>query len=63
MDRRVPSLEKARRLVGYRPRRSLEDCIRDTAKALRIELGLAGDKGTGRLKSGGLRNVKRRAKT
>jgi len=31
MFRRVPSLEKAKRLIGYAPKRSLEDCIRDTA--------------------------------
>jgi UDP-glucose 4-epimerase len=42
MDRRVPSLEKAKRLIGYRPRRTLDDCIRDTATALRKELGLDG---------------------
>jgi UDP-glucose 4-epimerase len=33
MHRRVPCLEKAARLIGYAPRRSLEDCIRDTAAA------------------------------
>ena len=32
MARRVPSLEKARQLIGYAPRRSLDDCIRDTAE-------------------------------
>lgn len=42
MDRRVPSLDKAKRLIGYRPRRSIDDCIRDTAAALKIELGLNG---------------------
>jgi len=31
MDRRVPSLEKAARLIGYKPRFTLDDCIRDTA--------------------------------
>lgn len=32
MDRRVPCLEKANRLISYKPTRSLEDCIRDTAE-------------------------------
>jgi len=31
MQRRVPSLEKARRLIGYRPTRSLNDIINDVA--------------------------------
>jgi UDP-glucose 4-epimerase len=32
MMRRVPCLDKAKRLIGYTPRRTLDDCIRDTAK-------------------------------
>ena len=63
MDRRVPSLEKARKLVGYRPRRSLEDCIRDTAQALRVELGLDPKRRSGRRTKSGLRNANRSAKT
>lgn len=35
MQRRVPSLEKARRLVGYQPTRSLDDIINDVAAELR----------------------------
>jgi hypothetical protein len=31
MQRRVPSLEKARRLIGYQPTRSLTDIINDVA--------------------------------
>jgi UDP-glucose 4-epimerase len=42
MDRRVPSLDKAMRLVGYKPRRTLDDCIRDTAKAMKKGLKLEG---------------------
>ena len=38
MARRVPSLEKARALLGYAPHRSLDDCIADTAAALREDL-------------------------
>jgi len=38
MFRRVPCLEKAQRLIGYAPTRSLDDCIRDTAAAIRKEL-------------------------
>jgi UDP-glucose 4-epimerase len=34
MARRVPCLEKAEKLVGYKPQHSLSDCIRDTAAAL-----------------------------
>jgi UDP-glucose 4-epimerase len=37
MRRRVPSLEKAARLVGYKPTRSLEDIIRDVAAQFEIE--------------------------
>ena len=32
MQRRVPSLEKARRLIGYKPTRSLSDIINDVAR-------------------------------
>lgn len=35
MQRRVPSLEKARRLVGYEPTRTLVDIINDVAAELR----------------------------
>jgi UDP-glucose 4-epimerase len=35
MQRRVPSLEKARRLVGYQPTRNLDDIINDVADELR----------------------------
>jgi len=35
MRRRVPSLEKAKRLIGYRPTRDLTTIIRDVAKELR----------------------------
>ncbi len=38
MKRRVPSLEKARRLIGYNPTRTLEDIIDDVAKNFRKEL-------------------------
>jgi UDP-glucose 4-epimerase len=34
MARRVPSLDKAARLIGYAPKKSLDDCIRDTAQPL-----------------------------
>jgi len=37
MRRRVPSLEKASRLVGYKPTRSLTDIIRDVAAQFEIE--------------------------
>jgi len=37
MRRRVPSLEKARRLIGYNPTRTLEDIINDVAKNFRKE--------------------------
>jgi UDP-glucose 4-epimerase len=40
MDRRVPCLEKAKRLIGYAPRKTLDDCILDTAEALARELGV-----------------------
>ncbi len=35
MQRRVPSLEKAKRLIGYQPTRSLDDIINDVADELR----------------------------
>ena len=38
MRRRVPSLEKAKRLVGYQPTRKLEDIINDVADQFREEL-------------------------
>jgi UDP-glucose 4-epimerase len=37
MRRRVPNLEKAKRLIGYRPTRSLSDIINDVAAAFRDE--------------------------
>ena len=38
MQRRVPSLEKAKRLVGYEPTRMLEDIINDVAEQFREEI-------------------------
>ncbi|HQU84688.1 MAG TPA: GDP-mannose 4,6-dehydratase [Pyrinomonadaceae bacterium] len=38
MQRRVPSLEKAKKLVGYQPTRSLEVIINDVAEQFRKEL-------------------------
>jgi len=38
MQRRVPSLEKARRLIGYQPTRKLEDIINDVADQFREEI-------------------------
>jgi len=35
MQRRVPSLEKARRMIGYQPTRTLDDIINDVAGELR----------------------------
>ena len=35
MARRVPCLDKARKLIGYAPTRSLDDCIADTADYIR----------------------------
>ena len=32
MRRRVPSLEKARNLIGYKPTRTLDDIINDVAR-------------------------------
>ena len=37
MYRRVPSLEKAQRLIGYAPSRTLDDCIRDTAESIQSD--------------------------
>jgi nucleoside-diphosphate-sugar epimerase len=38
MRRRVPSLAKARRLIGYEPTRTLEEIINDVAREFRNEL-------------------------
>jgi nucleoside-diphosphate-sugar epimerase len=38
MQRRVPSLDKAKRLVGYQPTRTLEDIINDVANQFREEI-------------------------
>lgn len=38
MQRRVPSLEKAKKLVGYQPTRTLENIINDVADQFREEL-------------------------
>lgn len=38
MQRRVPSLEKAHRLIGYQPTRTLEDIINDVADQFREEI-------------------------
>ena len=35
MRRRVPSIEKAKRLIGFAPKRTLTDIIRDVAKGLK----------------------------
>ncbi|HYF50877.1 MAG TPA: GDP-mannose 4,6-dehydratase, partial [Planctomycetota bacterium] len=37
MVRRVPSLDKAKRLIGYTPKKTLDDCISDTAAIIRSE--------------------------
>jgi UDP-glucose 4-epimerase len=39
MARRVPSLEKAKRLIGYQPTRSLDDIIKDVAEDLQPSVG------------------------
>lgn len=39
MQRRVPSLEKARKLLGYQPTKTLDDIINDVAAEIRNELG------------------------
>ena len=38
MQRRVPSLEKAKRLIGYQPTRTLDEIINDVARQFRDEL-------------------------
>ncbi|MGI8554964.1 MAG: GDP-mannose 4,6-dehydratase, partial [Pyrinomonadaceae bacterium] len=38
MMRRVPNLEKAKRLIGYQPTRTLENIINDVAEQFREEL-------------------------
>jgi UDP-glucose 4-epimerase len=38
MRRRVPSLDKAKRLIGYQPTRSLDDIINDVAGAMRADV-------------------------
>jgi len=38
MQRRVPSLDKARRMIGYQPTRTLEEIINDVAEQFREEL-------------------------
>jgi UDP-glucose 4-epimerase len=38
MQRRVPSLEKAKRLIGYQPTRTLDDIINDVAEQFREEI-------------------------
>ena len=37
MQRRVPSIEKANRLIGYQPTRTLEDIINDVAEEFRSQ--------------------------
>ena len=41
MQRRVPSLDKARQLIGYQPTRSLDDIINDVANEFRRESSAA----------------------
>jgi hypothetical protein len=38
MQRRVPSIEKAQRLIGYQPTRTLEEIINNVAEQFREEL-------------------------
>ena len=38
MRRRVPSLEKARQMIGYQPTRTLADIINDVARDLGNEM-------------------------
>ena len=45
MRRRVPSLEKAKRLIGYQPTRTLTDIINDVAAEFRDEVGTANSNG------------------
>ena len=35
MQRRVPSLDKAKRIIGYQPTRTLDDIINDVAAEMR----------------------------
>ena len=37
MARRVPCLDKAEKLIGFAPKKNLDDCIQDTANAVRNE--------------------------
>jgi UDP-glucose 4-epimerase len=41
VDRRVPSLEKVNRLIGYRPRTSLEQVVRLTAEHMALKCATA----------------------
>lgn len=41
MRRRVPSLDKAKRLIGYQPTRTLDDIINDVAQDLRGEISVS----------------------
>ncbi len=41
MRRRVPSLEKAKRMIGYKPTRTLDDIINDVAEEYRNEAAAA----------------------
>jgi UDP-glucose 4-epimerase len=41
MQRRVPGLEKAKKLIGYQPTRSLENIINDVANEFKKELAAA----------------------
>lgn len=43
MQRRVPSLDKARGLIGYQPTRTLEKIINDVAEQFRDELKIANE--------------------
>jgi UDP-glucose 4-epimerase len=47
MDRRVPCLDKAKRLIGYVPRKTLDDCILDTAEAIARELDVSFSRSSG----------------
>lgn len=41
MQRRVPSITKARELIGWQPKRNLDDILRDVIEYLKIETGAA----------------------
>ena len=41
MQRRVPGLEKAKKLIGYQPTRSLADIINDVANEFKTESAAA----------------------